>query len=53
MCPTVMLTGLPETPYRHESIARLAWPYLPKQNLHSLYYNVIVLPLQRRVSCSS
>ncbi|KAM6960342.1 uncharacterized protein LKV04_021903 [Tautogolabrus adspersus] len=48
MCPTIMLTGLPEGNYRHEDVARLVWPYFPKQTLHSLYYNVTVLPLQRR-----
>uniref|UniRef100_A0A8D3BZI3 Matrin-type domain-containing protein n=1 Tax=Scophthalmus maximus TaxID=52904 RepID=A0A8D3BZI3_SCOMX len=46
--PTIMLTGLPEGDYRHEDVAMLVWPYFPKQNLHSLYYNVIVLTLQRR-----
>ncbi|XP_040887346.1 uncharacterized protein LOC121177191 isoform X2 [Toxotes jaculatrix] len=45
---TVMLTGLPEGNYRHEDVARLVWTYFPKQNLHSLYYNVTVLTLQRR-----
>ncbi|XP_060887811.1 uncharacterized protein LOC132958789 [Labrus mixtus] len=48
MCPTIMLTGLPEGNYKHEDVARLVWPYFPKQTLHSLYYNVTVLPLQRR-----
>ncbi|GLD68067.1 uncharacterized protein AKAME5_001938500 [Lates japonicus] len=45
---TIMLTGLPEGNYRHEDVARLVWPYFPRQNLHSLYYNVTVLTLQRR-----
>ncbi|XP_071315891.1 platelet binding protein GspB-like isoform X2 [Trachinotus anak] len=45
---TIMLTGLPEGNYKHEDVAKLVWPYFPKQNLHSLYYNVIVLTLQRR-----
>lgn len=48
MCPTLMLTGLPESKYTQHDVAGLVWPYLSKQNLHSLYYNVIVLPLQRR-----
>ncbi|XP_037832597.1 uncharacterized protein LOC108248598 isoform X2 [Kryptolebias marmoratus] len=45
---TVMLTGLPEGNYKHEDVARLVWPYFPQQNLQALYYNVLVLPLQRR-----
>ncbi|KAG7215146.1 hypothetical protein INR49_022738 [Caranx melampygus] len=45
---TVMLTGLPEGNYKHEDIAKLVWPYFTKHNLQSLYYNVIVLTLQRR-----
>ncbi|KAM9335504.1 uncharacterized protein ABDE67_020489 [Symphorus nematophorus] len=47
-CPTIMLTGLPNENYKHEDVAKLVWKYFPKQNLHSLYYNVTVLPLQRR-----
>ncbi|CAK6983953.1 uncharacterized protein LOC128383541 [Scomber scombrus] len=46
--PTIMLTGLPEDYYGHEDVAKLVWPYFTKRNLHSLYYNIIVLPLQRR-----
>uniref|UniRef100_A0A7N6A482 Matrin-type domain-containing protein n=2 Tax=Anabas testudineus TaxID=64144 RepID=A0A7N6A482_ANATE len=46
--PTIMLTGLPEGNYKHEDVARLVWRYFPTQNLQSLYYNVIVLTLQRR-----
>uniref|UniRef100_A0A665TPZ5 Matrin-type domain-containing protein n=1 Tax=Echeneis naucrates TaxID=173247 RepID=A0A665TPZ5_ECHNA len=46
--PTVMFTGLPEGNYKHEDFAKLVWPYFPKQTLHSLYYNIIVLTLQRR-----
>nr|XP_054603351.1 uncharacterized protein LOC107376899 isoform X2 [Nothobranchius furzeri] len=45
---TVMLTGLPQEHYTHEDIAKLVWCYFPNQTLHTLYYNVIVLPLQRR-----
>ncbi|XP_056224748.1 uncharacterized protein LOC130164210 isoform X2 [Seriola aureovittata] len=48
LIPTIMLTGLPEGSYKHEDVTKLVWPYFPKQNLHSLYYNVIVLTLQRR-----
>lgn len=44
-----MLTGLPMGDYKHEDLAKLVWRYFPKQNLHSLYYNMTVLPLQRRV----
>ena len=44
-----MMTGLPEGSYANEDVAKLVWRYLPRQNLHSLYYNVMVLPLQRRV----
>ncbi|XP_053199124.1 uncharacterized protein LOC128383541 [Scomber japonicus] len=46
--PTIMLTGLPEDYYRHEDVAKLVWPYFTKRNLHTMYYNIIVLPLQRR-----
>ncbi|KAM4536761.1 uncharacterized protein PAE49_021229 isoform 2-T2 [Odontesthes bonariensis] len=45
---TIMLTGLPEGNYTHEDVAKLVWRYFPKQNLHTLYYKVLVLPLQRR-----
>ncbi|XP_013887325.1 uncharacterized protein LOC106535019, partial [Austrofundulus limnaeus] len=45
---TVMLTGLPEGRYKHEDVARLLWPYFPQRNLQTLYYNILVLPLQRR-----
>ncbi|XP_039678968.1 uncharacterized protein LOC120573346 isoform X1 [Perca fluviatilis] len=48
MIPAIMLTGLPEENYKHEDVAKLVWHYFPKQNLHSLYYNVMVLMLQRR-----
>ncbi|XP_034713234.1 uncharacterized protein LOC117935205 [Etheostoma cragini] len=48
MIPTIMLTGLPEKGYKHEDVAKLVWRYFPKQNLHCLYYNVMVLMLQRR-----
>ncbi|KAJ0006655.1 hypothetical protein NQD34_013928 [Periophthalmus magnuspinnatus] len=44
----VMLTGLPASGYTHHDVARLVWHHLRVQNLHCLYYNVIVLPLQRR-----
>ncbi|KAK5618555.1 hypothetical protein CRENBAI_016477 [Crenichthys baileyi] len=45
---TIMLTGLPEGNYKHEDVVRLVWHYFPKQNLQTLYYNILVLPLQRR-----
>ncbi|XP_059210782.1 uncharacterized protein LOC131989550 isoform X2 [Centropristis striata] len=49
MVPTVMLTGLPLFgSYHHEDVAKLVWQYFPQQNLHSLYYKVVVLTLQRR-----
>ncbi|XP_062240543.1 zinc finger protein 638-like [Platichthys flesus] len=48
MFPTLMLTGLPEGDYSQEDVARLVLPYFPKQTLDSLYYNVVVLTLQRR-----
>uniref|UniRef100_A0A3B3V0G7 Uncharacterized LOC106944690 n=1 Tax=Poecilia latipinna TaxID=48699 RepID=A0A3B3V0G7_9TELE len=44
----IMLTGLPEGNYKHEDVAKLVWKYFPKQNLRTLYYNIVVLPLQRR-----
>ncbi|XP_057711372.1 uncharacterized protein LOC130928671 [Corythoichthys intestinalis] len=46
--PSVMLTDLPEERFKHEDVAKLAWPYFSQKDLRSLYYNVIVLPLQRR-----
>ncbi|XP_061566723.1 uncharacterized protein LOC133420866 [Cololabis saira] len=45
---TVMLTGLPKGNYSHEDVARLVWRYIPQKTLYSLYYSIIVLPLQRR-----
>ncbi|KAA8582718.1 hypothetical protein FQN60_006389 [Etheostoma spectabile] len=48
MIPTIMLTGLPEEGYKHKDVAKLVWRYFPKQNLHCLYYNVMVLMLQKR-----
>ncbi|KAM9717353.1 uncharacterized protein ACNS7B_021029 [Menidia menidia] len=45
---TIMLTGLPDETYTHEDVAKLVWPFFPEQNLHALYYRVMVLPLQRR-----
>nr|XP_046236930.1 uncharacterized protein LOC124054689 isoform X2 [Scatophagus argus] len=48
MYSTVMLTGLPNGNYTHGDVARLVWRYFPKQNLRFLYYNVMVLALQRR-----
>ncbi|XP_062239490.1 uncharacterized protein LOC133949590 isoform X2 [Platichthys flesus] len=48
MFPTLMLTGLPDKGYSQEDVARLVWPYFPKQTLYSLNNNVVVLTLQRR-----
>lgn len=45
-----MLTNLPMGRYMHENIAQLVWPYFSQQTLKTLCYNVIVLPLQKRVS---
>ncbi|XP_029943902.1 uncharacterized protein znf638 [Salarias fasciatus] len=45
---TVMITGLPEEGYKQQDVEQLVWRHLPEQNLHSLLYNVTVLPLQRR-----
>ncbi|XP_041635686.1 uncharacterized protein LOC121504720 [Cheilinus undulatus] len=45
---TIMLTGLPREHYEHKDVARLVLPYFTKKTLHSLCYNVTVLPLQRR-----
>ncbi|XP_031706966.1 uncharacterized protein LOC116385549 isoform X1 [Anarrhichthys ocellatus] len=46
--PTIMLTGLPPGNYSHVDVASLVWRYFPKWNLRSMYYNVMILPLQRR-----
>ncbi|MEQ2268837.1 hypothetical protein XENORESO_016547, partial [Xenotaenia resolanae] len=45
---TIMVTGLPLGTYKHEDVARLVWKYFPEQNLQTLLYNIVVLPLQRR-----
>nr|XP_024657518.1 uncharacterized protein LOC106675407 isoform X2 [Maylandia zebra] len=45
---TIMLTGLPEGNYRQEDVAKLVWRYFPNQTVQTLYYNIIVLSLQRR-----
>ncbi|KAL4007484.1 hypothetical protein ACER0C_001336 [Sarotherodon galilaeus] len=45
---TIMLTGLPEGNYRQEDVAKLVWRYFPDQTVQTLYYNIIVLSLQRR-----
>ncbi|KAF6735285.1 Zinc finger protein 638 [Oryzias melastigma] len=50
---TVMLTGLPQGNLTHRDVAQLVWPFLPQQTLRSLFYNVTVLPLQRRVTIST
>ncbi|KAL6118352.1 uncharacterized protein ACO6RY_03167 [Pungitius sinensis] len=46
--PTVMLTGLPEENYRHEDVTQLVRRYFPGWNRYSVFYDVVVLPLQRR-----
>ncbi|KAK1890026.1 hypothetical protein KUDE01_014699, partial [Dissostichus eleginoides] len=48
MFPTIMLTGLPDGFYKYEDMARLFLSYFPEQDLDSLYYNVLILPLQKR-----
>ncbi|KAM3590234.1 uncharacterized protein V6R79_006289 [Siganus canaliculatus] len=45
---TIMLTGLPEGNYTQDDIAGLVRPYFTKMDVHSLYYKVMVLTLQRR-----
>ncbi|XP_039863060.1 uncharacterized protein LOC120718577 isoform X2 [Simochromis diagramma] len=45
---TIMLTGLPEGNYRQEDVTKLVWRYFPDQTVQTLYYNIIVLSLQRR-----
>ncbi|XP_061769071.1 uncharacterized protein LOC133560501 [Nerophis ophidion] len=45
--PTIMLTGF-NADYSYEQVAKLVWPYISQKDLQSLYYNVIVLPTQRR-----
>ncbi|XP_068163930.1 uncharacterized protein [Antennarius striatus] len=46
--PTIMLTGFTNGLHKHEDVVKLLRPYFPKHNLDFLYYNVLVLPLQRR-----
>ncbi|XP_034005503.1 zinc finger protein 638 isoform X2 [Trematomus bernacchii] len=48
MFPTIMLTGLPDGFYKYEDVARVFLSYFPEQDLDSLYYNVLILPLQKR-----
>ncbi|XP_061921560.1 uncharacterized protein LOC133661970 isoform X2 [Entelurus aequoreus] len=45
--PTIMLTGF-NANYSYECVAKLVWPYISQKDLQSRYYNVIVLPTQRR-----
>nr|XP_061816584.1 uncharacterized protein LOC133606540 isoform X1 [Nerophis lumbriciformis]XP_061816585.1 uncharacterized protein LOC133606540 isoform X1 [Nerophis lumbriciformis] len=45
--PTIMLTGF-NANYSYERVAKLVWPYISQKDLQSRYYNVIVLPTQRR-----
>ncbi|XP_029696033.1 uncharacterized protein isoform X5 [Takifugu rubripes] len=44
----IMLTGLQESFYTHQNVAQLVWQYFPEPGIQTLYYNIIVLPLQRR-----
>lgn len=44
-----MLTGLPEEGYQHEQIVNLVWSHLFPKTTQTLYSDVIVLPMQRRV----
>ncbi|XP_077961501.1 uncharacterized protein LOC120822370 isoform X4 [Gasterosteus aculeatus] len=46
--PTVMLTGLPEGNYRHDDVVKLVRRFFPRWSLSSAFYDVVVLPLQRR-----
>lgn len=48
--PVIMLTGLQDSMYTHQNVAQLVWQYFPKPGIQTLYYNIVVLPLQRRVS---
>ncbi|XP_024143856.1 uncharacterized protein LOC112155986 isoform X3 [Oryzias melastigma] len=45
---TIMLTNLPEGNYSHREVVKLVWDYFPNQNLQTINYKVVVLPLQRR-----
>ncbi|XP_061921570.1 uncharacterized protein LOC133661972 isoform X2 [Entelurus aequoreus] len=45
--PTIMLTGF-NSNYSYKHVAKLVWPYISQKDLQSRYYNVIVLPTQRR-----
>nr|XP_061816581.1 uncharacterized protein LOC133606538 [Nerophis lumbriciformis] len=45
--PTIMLTGF-NANYSYDRVAKLVWPYISQKDLQSRYYNVIVLPTQRR-----
>uniref|UniRef100_A0A1A7WQ42 Matrin 3 n=1 Tax=Iconisemion striatum TaxID=60296 RepID=A0A1A7WQ42_9TELE len=46
---TIMLTGFRGKLWQYEEIATLVWRYFPQHDLDSLFFNVVVLPLQRRV----
>ncbi|XP_028329748.1 uncharacterized protein LOC114480106 isoform X3 [Gouania willdenowi] len=45
---TIMMTGLPEDGYCQLHVARMVWSLFHQRNIHSLFYRVMVLPLQRR-----
>uniref|UniRef100_A0A1A8FWV9 Matrin 3 n=3 Tax=Nothobranchius korthausae TaxID=1143690 RepID=A0A1A8FWV9_9TELE len=46
---TIMLTGFRGKEWRYEEIAALVWRYFPQRAPDSLCFDVVVLPLQRRV----
>lgn len=48
--PIIMLTGLPHGVYRHQNVVSLVWRYFHKPDLQTFYYNILVFPLQSRVS---
>ncbi|XP_028329757.1 titin homolog [Gouania willdenowi] len=47
-CSTIMMTGLPEEGYCQMDVARIVWNCFRRHNMHTLFYKVMVLPLQRR-----
>ncbi|XP_070404197.1 uncharacterized protein [Nothobranchius furzeri] len=46
---TIMLTGFRGKEWQYEEIAALVWRYFPQHAPDSLCFDVVVLPLQRRV----
>ncbi|XP_028329739.1 uncharacterized protein LOC114480104 isoform X2 [Gouania willdenowi] len=45
---TIMMTCLPEDGYCQLDVARMVWSLLHQRNIISMFYRVMVLPLQRR-----